>query len=39
MGKNGEACAGVYEETPVRDVVHDVDELAGGDGVEGPPAG
>jgi hypothetical protein len=39
MGKNGEACAGVYEETPVRVPVHDVDELARGDGVERPPAG
>ncbi len=36
--KDGKTGSGIYKETPVRNVVFDMDEFAGGDGVEGPPA-
>jgi hypothetical protein len=35
--EDGVAGAGVDEETPVRQLVHNVDQGAGGDGVEAPP--
>jgi hypothetical protein len=35
--ENGVASAGVDEKTPVRQLVHNMDQGAGGDGVETPP--
>ncbi len=37
MRENGVASAGVDEKTPVRQLVHNMDQGAGGDGVETPP--
>ena len=37
MRKNTESSAGVDEVTPIFTVVFDMDQLAGGDGVERPP--
>ena len=38
VGKDAVAGACIYEETPARYLVLNVDQAAGGDGVEAPPA-
>ena len=38
VGKDGEGGSGVDEETPVGCPIGDEDQMAGGDGVETPPA-